>query len=450
VKSEPANLHRGLAPQAGVALETPSVRIQRFGLAQRLAAAGGALVSVGTAAVLVYASLPVRDGSFRALSNGLSLMGLGFGLVGIWTLAVAAAAWGWARLARARPGALAVTDAGITVFSGDHDHALIPHDAVAAGWISSWGELSIRLTSGDVITLVVTTDEVDAVLDAIAQGPSDSVVSLPLRRADMTTRVLGAIAALPVVALLLYFAAVIKSVPAVVGLAAALGIGWVYFLIAAGAARRVVVGRDGVALEGDHFQRVVPYARVRRVTPAAAGVRLELDDGTFLPITIVQPADQGRRSERLGALRRDRLTARIQQLAAQQEGAEPIGASLLDRRGRSIAAWREALQDLVTRPVAGYRAPALELDHVARVLEASAADPERRLGAALALSSARDPETLRRVRVVIDTCADDDLRAAIEEASHGELEESTLTRTLARLARAHRAPATSERAAGTR
>lgn len=438
MKSEPANLQRELAPQAarapqaretpGPALETPAVRVQRFGFARRLGAAGTASMAVGIAAALVYASLPVRDGSFRALAGELSLTALAFGLIGLWTLAAAAGHWGIARLARAQPGAIVVTEAGVTVWRGNEPGALVPHDAVAAGWVSSWNALSIRLTSGDVISFVATTDEVDAVLDAIAQGPSDRVVSLPLHRADRVTRVIIAVAALPLVALLVYAAAVLRSVPGVVGIAAALGVGWVYFLLAAGAPRRVVVGRDGVALEGDRSQRVVPYARVRGVTPSAVGVRLELDDGSVLPLTIVPPTDRGRRSERLGVLRRDRLAVRIHQLAAQKEGIEPIGASLLDRRGRSIAAWREALRDLMTRPVAGYRAAALEPDHVARVLETSATAPERRLGAALALSSARDPETLRRVRVVIDTCADDDLRAAIEEASQGELAESTLTR----------------------
>jgi hypothetical protein len=70
-----------------------------------------------------------------------------------------------------------------------------------------------------------------------------------------------------------------------------------------------------------------------------------------------------------------------------------------------------------------------------RILEARDASTERRVGAALALSATPDAELRRRVRVVIDTCADEELRAAIEEAAEGAPDEQSFERALTRVSR---------------
>jgi hypothetical protein len=54
------------------------------------------------------------------------------------------------------------------------------------------------------------------------------------------------------------------------------------------------------------------------------------------------------------------------------------------------------------------------------------------VAAAIALSSKGDPEARRRVRVAVEACADQDLRAALEHAAEGEIEEAELGRVTKR------------------
>jgi hypothetical protein len=115
---------------------------------------------------------------------------------------------------------------------------------------------------------------------------------------------------------------------------------------------------------------------------------------------------------------------------------EALGASYLDRGERSFTEWRASLRALITRPSGGYRQSALDPDHLASVLWSRDLAPERRLGAALALAATDDPAARQRVRVVIDTCADEALRSAVERAAEGELDDAELGRALERINRA--------------
>jgi hypothetical protein len=176
----------------------------------------------------------------------------------------------------------------------------------------------------------------------------------------------------------------------------------------------------------------------------------QLDDASTVPEGIVLfPLNEqlivvkllaGRDSYQSGLARkrRDHLAQRIQrELATRREASvEALGASQLARGDRSLVEWRAALRALVTRPSGGYRHSALDPDHLASVLWSRDLAPERRLGAALALAATDDPAARRRVRVFIDTCADEALREAIERAAEGELDDAELDRALQRIHRA--------------
>jgi hypothetical protein len=54
------------------------------------------------------------------------------------------------------------------------------------------------------------------------------------------------------------------------------------------------------------------------------------------------------------------------------------------------------------------------------------------VAAAVALSSSADADDRRQVRVAVEACADVDLRAALEEAEEGEIDERRLARLTAR------------------
>jgi hypothetical protein len=225
------------------------------------------------------------------------------------------------------------------------------------------------------------------------------------------------------------------SAGALMAVGAAFGVAWFLVISRFGVPDRVIVGHDGIALEGPRRARFLPYDRILDATPAVDGVALHLDDGTHAFLRLLKPR-VGRPLD-LGLRRRDHLLARIQaELTARRGGeAEPLGAALLDRQGRSVAAWRRALQELCAREDAGYRKASIDPDHLLRILEARDTSTERRVSAALALSATRDPGLRRRVRVVIDTCADEELRAAIEAAAEGAPDEQAFERTLTRMTR---------------
>src|SRR4029079_7632595 len=110
--------------------------------------------------------------------------------------------------------------------------------------------------------------------------------------------------------------------------------------------------------------------------------------------------------------------------------AELLGAAQLERGGRTIAAWRASLRALVYPPSARYRAASLDPEHLLRILETRAMAPERRLGAALALSGTPDEALRQRRRVFIDSRASDALRGALEKAAEDELDEEVLAGAL--------------------
>ena len=222
--------------------------------------------------------------------------------------------------------------------------------------------------------------------------------------------------------------------------------------------REVIVGTDGVALEGFGRRRFVSYSRVRRVARDPRGVRLYLNDGVSmllptlaesgapLPVTPgmdapFDPASVKRgipRGVPVGDLyrkdlaRREALFERIEKAmqARGQSRVSQVQLAQLDRQRRSLPEWRKALRALLAIEGSGYRGAALGSDQLAEVVEDAGAPAERRVAAAIALSGKGDPEARRRVRVAVEACADQDLRAALEHAAEGEIEEAELHRAM--------------------
>jgi hypothetical protein len=220
----------------------------------------------------------------------------------------------------------------------------------------------------------------------------------------------------------------------------------------------VVVGTDGVALEGVGRRRFIAYARVSRIARDPRGVRLYLKDGVSvllpsladanapLPVTAGVDAAFDPASVKRGiphrvsvealfrqdVIRREALFARIDQAmrARGRSRVSHVQLAQLDRRSRSVPAWREDLRALLAVEGSGYRGAALGPDQLAEVVEDAGAPTERRVAAAVALSGKGDEEARRRVRVAVEACADQDLRAALEHAAEGEIEEAELHRAM--------------------
>jgi hypothetical protein len=104
-----------------------------------------------------------------------------------------------------------------------------------------------------------------------------------------------------------------------------------------------------------------------------------------------------------------------------------VGLEELDRRGRSLAAWRSDLEKLLARGT-DYRRAGLTPADLGAVIEDAAAPAGRRIAAAVALFGAAPEDARRRARIAAQASADDDLRIALEKAAEGEIDEGLVAR----------------------
>jgi hypothetical protein len=316
----------------------------------------------------------------------------------------------------------------------------------------------VRFRTRDRWVLAISTHDMasaEALLSAAGTSPSQRTLSVPL--ASVASQSAGGVPAAVIgisllSPVLLFMAAVLSvgladvakglSTVNTIGMsmltAITLLIGLAIALITSSLRRReAVVGSDGVTLRQGRRATFVPYARMAGVEAYARGVRLRRTDGSLVLLATCRHTDpplEGALSPSVAATE----GARCQQVlldriarAARVSRRASADLQTLDRRGRSLAAWRDEVQAMA-RVKTDYRSTGLSSADLADVVEDVVVSPERRLGAALALAGTDDPTARRRVRVAIDTCADDALRAALEQAAEAELEEETAGRVLLR------------------
>lgn len=359
---------------------------------------------------------------------------------------------------------------------------------IRQGWIEDVSgeadacDVLLRLRNGrDVAVRVPSRAEGESLLRAARVSVADRVLRVPLRSLASSQR-FGALMGMVSLALLLPFLLFggggliwamitllgrggllegLSGVPLFLTLLlmlsafSLLGVRWLARFVRQ---REVIVGTDGIALTGFGRHRFIAYSRVRRIARVPHGVRLFLNDsvsvllptiadaGAPLPITpgVDAPFDpasakrllaRGASPEELyrrDVTRREALFERLDQAmrARGQSRVSSVQLAELDRRSRSISAWREDLRALLAVEGSGYRGAALGPDQLAEVVEDAGAPTERRVAAAVALSGKGDEEAKRRVRVAVEACADRDLRAALEHAAEGEIEEAELHRAM--------------------
>ena len=413
--------------------------------------AGWSLLGLAWLASFQRVFSEVFEAGAMILTVPLLLVSLCLVIVGGLCAVSAPVAWLSATLARFRAGSLRVDD-GLVLEEGG-SRTVIPLVLVAEARMSPQeDELELRTRDGDVIRAKVDgRDEGLSIVEAVAVGKVHGtwlsslyrregaswwaqwpwlssfaaalialLVTLPFAHPDLAL----ALAALAGGAV--RFAAVTAAKPGVVG--------------------SVVVGKDGIALKHGAIDRFIAFGSIERVDETEAGASLLLTSGEAVAVDILpapRPEDEapGSLTAALFASRQARL------LALLREGLLPGGpeivraGALLERRGRSVRAWREALSELVREAAGDYRTAALPKEQALAVLEDGHASGELRIGAALALTSGGqagqhtaprglDPDTVLRLRVAVETCVNQDVRTALRDAIYGELEEETLERAL--------------------
>lgn len=367
------------------------------------------------------------------------------GLTVVSALAIGAAA----RRESARfPAAVEVTETEVVVH-GPRPITLARADVVD-GWVAHPHHVHLRARGGQTLIVATAGDaEAQALLERAGVGPAQRVLTVPLSSPASTTwgaapLCVAGIALLSPAAL--FLAAVVSlgvqemvTAPQAIGvfvtvlflgLLATLLVA-IFGLVTALRRREAVIGVDGVTVKSPLTRVFVPYADVVQVTPHAHGVELRRHQRPPVLLPTWKRGERPIHPQQLvyaePAIRQRVLLDRIARAAGASRRAP--AAEALDRGARTITAWRDHVVALGRR--AGYRQEHFSPQDLAAVLEDPSAPRERRIAAALALAASDEPALTHRLRVAIDTCADDELRLALEHAAAEEHDE--LERTLRRL-----------------
>ena len=302
----------------------------------------------------------------------------------------------------------------------------IAKSQIEAGWLlrrGSEGEVELQLRNGDVVTTSVRTPaEAMAVLDGAGVEASKRALTMRLGGAAVNLGI-SAMALIPgscVAAVVAVTLMNVLKMPSDTG-------GFLLFTLMAlsvplalrvAAPPRVQVGNDGVSVRGGLKSWFVPFEQIEGVEVRASELALRMRDGSFRSIFALGTGEARLRS----------LAERISAGIFDSRGPRDLSARLtaLDRNGRSFAEWTAALRDLVNNRD-DYRHTGLSREEIEAALADPHASVDRRIGAAFALAQSDQPATSERVRVIVETVANEPARVALTRAAEGALDEVAVT-----------------------
>lgn len=335
---------------------------------------------------------------------------------------------------------------------------IVPRAEVAEGYLEAPCRVVLRLRDGSEVAFDTPDDQAaQEWLAAAGVSASARVLRVPL--ASAASRVNGAEMASALGLLFLTPTAVILgsyAISALIETLAAMGRSWssfydtsvaslVFFALVSALyrgmrPREVTVGTDGVLFEGYFGRKLVPYSTIRSIERDSHGVVALLKNGKRLPLPVrakllsplplaPQAAVGANKEIDENLMRRETLFTRIQQAMATHGQSQGVRIALdrLDRKDKPFSTWLSDMRELCTDK-GGYREGRVVPEDLTAVVEDPGATPERRIGAAIALSTAGDDHTKLRIRIAVDACADEELRAALEEAAAGEIVEARVAR----------------------
>lgn len=385
------------------------ITIQRRALAARLRLLGLVTFSAGV-------------GGAAALGGNLAL-----GAAGV---AAFVALVAWARrlstAAPAFPGSLSPSPGEVVVHREGHGPTVV--GAITAGWVvpvEGGARVELVRDDDDAVTVdVATADEGHALLAAAGVDPSRRALRVLLGgRWDgvgygVVTALFVLLQGTPL------FVLVALALHLTAGATAMLGVGLLVLALWLGGRMlgpsEITLGADGVGWRHG-FSR--GFARWRDVL----GVEAWHDQGILLrrrgaPVIIPHARkDRDRIAGVVTLLRRAWARATVDPRAS---------LDALDRQGRTLDAWRQALRSLLAN--ASYRQGSLTPDDLVATLHDPAASPERRFAAALCLRDVDAPAAVTRIRVAAEACASDELRDALERVALGTADDATAARVTGR------------------
>jgi hypothetical protein len=185
---------------------------------------------------------------------------------------------------------------------------------------------------------------------------------------------------------------------------------------------RIVIGADGVVLEGTR-RRFFAFSTIEAIVSTRNRV-LMVTRGALFGRRIVLTRERGPRTVALV----DELGAAMQRASAAAAATSHI--ALLDRGERTLAQWRDALRRLATAD-GDYRHAGIDRDRLVETASDAGAPQARRLAAAIAISHSSDKQAVDRVRLAIKGLADERSRIVMADALDGKLSDDALARALA-------------------
>ncbi|MEP7124312.1 MAG: hypothetical protein ABJE95_25515 [Byssovorax sp.] len=338
--------------------------------------------------------------------------------------------------ARSR-GELTLGREGLSIATRRLQRAYAP-GSIADGWIDDAGEVVsvvLRMRDGDVISIETPTlREARELLRAAGVAAEQQVLRMRLANPMSQVPVGGCIAAfgslvLPIVlsiALIVILAAppgdTARGVAVLIFAAATLVLG---LLVRALIPRQVVIGTDGIAVERMFGRTFIAHARVTDVVSTAGAVVLQIkgERSVWLPTGSRYSSARTRAEESPHSALLNRIDEA--RAAGRHGSSRDARVAGLERAGRSLEAWRQHLRGLVA--AASYRRAGVVSEEIATVLDDAGAPPLRRVAAAVALAPVGDPAIKHRIARVVQSCADDRLRVALEAAVSDELTDDDLS-----------------------
>ena len=369
---------------------------------------------------------------------GTPVFGLAFGWTGALVVMLAAIA-SFVQAARVqasrRVGGSIVLDPGALRLAGgsEQEDVTYPLSAIVAGYQTRGDRTAVvHLANGGQLTLHLDKDDPALILAHAGVGIAQRALTLPLR-GQLGAFTIGFAALWPL--LFFWFSVVRALFHRVDELVFVAPLGLTALSTALVVMRfgfpRVTVGTDGLRILGGLLPRFIAYeeiAGVELVPPVyqhgKPSLRILRRKGSPIALpTIAAPRN-----------RVEGLARRIDEAVRAHAAGGARGLDALARAGRTTEAWRADVQRLALAAPT-FRDQALGIDDYERVLVDAASAPDRRIGAALAVRAIDPDRGPARIRVAASASADDALRAALEAAAEGEIDDALLDRAVARRAR---------------